>query len=378
MLQNNSIRPRLATRFLIKAGGLKQSGEKTFPEKWDHFKVCSTERNDIGNPEPQNAWMRENLNEEKPTKIPFMFFTNDPEACYDDGYAYRTKTQRLCFSSDGKLAYWQRKKSEGAKSVANKLPDELVVADDSDAETVVVECPGPSCPLQKANKCKINLRLVGFIPKPDEGFVFQGADIFYSSSYNSAAQLRASMDALITLTGGQIAFTPLVLQLQPKKAMVSGKQQTVYIVSFFPSQSVDKLQAKAMSEGQTDIPRTSVLSIPSAVDVEEPEKFHDEFYPEETTRPDLDEMMPDNQHIDAQADEEEMEPESIDIDLKSEIDAMKRDIWDIAQRGGKTEKEIKDLLMSCMADNPKTIYENLRSMKTGLELTIEPSLPGVE
>lgn len=375
MLQNEDIKPRLATRFLIKAGGLKQKGDTTYPEKWDHIKVCSPDRDDVGNPTHMDEWMMENLGTKTPTEVPFMFFTNDPTQCYDDGYAYRTKTQRLCYSTDGRIAWWSKSKREGKSDKKNPVPEGITTLGGSSNETedaIAVKCPGPGCPMQASKKCKINLRLTGFIPRPEEDFKFQGADVFYSSSYNSASQLRGSLQTLISLTGGNIAFVPLTLRLSPKKAMAAGRQVQVYVMSFFPDESVDKLNARSIESGG---PPATDLALPHAVPDFDENVEPDEYYSPETestdsTLPSYEEMSPDTTS--------DSETESIEVDLDAEIAAMKRDIFAVGRDLKKKDEEVKGILIACDAEEKKDIYDNLRNTLAGLRLMLEPSLPGMD
>jgi len=376
MLQNNDIQPRLATRFLIKAGGQKVKGDKQYPEKWSHFKVCSTERDDIGNPEPQTEWMMENLGTSTPTELPFMFFTNDPLQCYDDGYAYRTKTQRLCYSTDGKLAWWQKQKREGRSDKANPLPTGIEATggrSNETAEAILVNCPGNACPMQQANKCKINLRLTGFIPRPEKDFKFQGSDVFYSSSYNSAAQLRGSLKTLIMLTGGNIAFVPLTLRLQPKKAMVAGKQVEVFIVSFFPDESVDKLNARSLESG--GVPATD-LALPSAVPDFDANIEPEEYYPEDAEvddgRPTLEEMTPAEEEApphDDPPDEEPPEEDTSESSQQDDMNSRRADLRDAIRVFGKTcgksEKIIEMAMKSCEVKDTGETVSNLNDLLEG-------------
>ena len=394
MLKNNDIVPRLATRFLIKAGGQKKKGDKTHPEKWDHFKVCSTERDDIGNPEPQEEWMLDNVGTTEPTEIPFMFFTNDPTQCYDDGYAYRTRTQRLCYSNDGITAQWQKNKREGQKDVKNPLPKGIEQTPNSTDDAFVVKCPGRDCPMQQSSKCKINLRLTGFIPRPEHDFKFQGADVFYSSSYNSAAQLRGSLQTLIMLTGGNIAFVPLTLKLQPKKAMVSGRQIEVYIVSFFPDESVDKLNARTLAGGDN---RPDLALAPPEADFEE-NVTAEEYYPEEDEAPvraTLDEMTPEPEEEDGPPDDvydnmappPDEEPDEVDsvlenMDAREQLAHYKREIWKIGKANDKSDGIIKAAI-DTSTHGMGTVGEQVSGLKELYEswtkIYGEPgSLPGMD
>lgn len=389
MLQNNDIKPRLATRFLIKAGGQKQKGQSTYPEKWNHFKVCSPDRDEIGNPTPQNDWMMENLGTNTPTEVPFMFFTNDPTQCYDDGYAYRTRTQRLCYSNDGITAYWSKTKREGQKDAKNPLPDGIQQVDKEETEdSLIVRCPGHQCPMQQSNKCKINLRLTGFIPRPESEFKFQGADVFYSSSYNSAAQLRGSLQTLIMLTGGNIAFVPLTLKLQPKKAIVGGKQIEVYIVSFFPEESVDKLNARTL-EGGMGTPDLALA--PPQVDFDE-NITTDEYYPEPEDRPSYEDMSPgpvdDDEPpmdvYDGATEEPEYEDESVppsQDSLSSQRADLRQAIKMLGKGMGKSDNVINMALKSCEVDGDlKESVKNYKDMYTGWQKLAdeEPGLPGMD
>ena len=348
MLEDGNIKPRLATRYLIKAGG---KGPKGNPVKWDHFKICKNERDEQGLLIPDDEFMKKVCGTTKPAEIPFMFFSNNPTDCYDDGYSYRTKSQRLCFSTDGKTAHWSNRIRVGDKLKTHKIPEGIEPIQDM-GETTGVVCLGPNCPMQTGRKCKINLRLVGYIPT-DDG-IFTGADVFFSSSYNSAAQLRASMHVLVTRTNGNIAFRPLTLRLQPKKALVDNKQLTVYVVDFYSAETPEQL-----TSGVQPVVMPSLAPPPAAIDMGDNEVIAEEYYPEEPT---VDDMMPSKSSKTEVQDMSALVENDITPDEFSELDTLAITIKETMESLGKSPTMITRTIQTASREP-----DPVKAMKTLIE-----------
>lgn len=366
MLKPGIIQPRLRNRLRIKIGGMKKRGDKEYPEKYDHFKLTTTEKDDQGNWIPvTDNWLMEHIGDVKPKELPFMFFSNDPRMCFDTGYAYQTRQGRRCYSEDGDLAWWAKKKPvkkgdkwtdgpnpvpEGIKTVpvAGLPPEQSRMLDDYEP----VLCMGQECPMQKMDpaNCKLNLRLSGFIPVPEGRF--EGQDILWSTSYNSASQIMGSWETLMLQTGGQPAFIPLKLKLEPKK----GKRGEIYILSFHVDVSraeIDAIVAGAAAAGRGAI--GSGLTPPPAVDLGEHERA-EEFYegetvPEEDDNPSLADMMPKTTGkevgtVEGKPPESSQEPAG---DKKTDSEPLDHDKMDMSNLKDFSEKQFERLDELCKA-----------------------------
>lgn len=309
MLKPGIIKPRLRNRFIIKIGGMKRTKTKEYPEKYDHFKLVYPEKGEDGHRIPvEEEFLMEHFGEVEPKELPFMFFSNDPRMCYDTGYAFQTKQGRRCFSEDGELAWWAKKKmtKKDNKWVEGKnpLPEGIQVIESGPSPYNVaieehshllddyqtVQCLGRECPMQKTDppNCKLNLRLSGFIPVPEGRF--EGQDILWSTSYHSAAQIEGSWATLMLQTGGHPAFVPLKLKLEPRK----GKRGEIYILSFHAD--ADQNEINAIVAGSTIRGPEAIspgMTPPSAVEMGDAEEFYEtEAAGEGPKGPNLEEMMP--------------------------------------------------------------------------------------
>lgn len=268
--------PRLAEVGKIKCGikgrVIKSANKKEFmlPEKLDHFIVTTLERDAAGrlmNDVPlMNRLSQEN---EKLTELPIRLLYDDIDLNFPTRYALYSGNKCMC-SGDGKDATW---------TVNDK------------GETKAVECPckrqDPA--YQSKDKCKINGTLSCIIEGSEK---LGGCYKFRTTSFNSVTNILSSLAFIKTLTGGRLAWIPLVLTLAPKSTTIPGSNQatTVYCASIEFRGEVRALQelgyevAKNQIEHKINMANIEQDARQQRVeiheDAQEAQDIQEEFYPE--------------------------------------------------------------------------------------------------
>lgn len=232
------LKAHLARRGHIKIGGLGEErktkgGDKfALPEKWDHFKITTLERDPAGRLIIDHEVMKHYG--EKPKEINIIFFSNKIQDVYEDFFAYYTGRSCTC-KGDGKVAVWDKKVGGEPKGLT-------VLEEDRGNGKVKVACclnndHGEDCPYISKDdngsevKCKPNAILRCLIEEAQSvGAVYE----FRTTSWNTLRALRGSFGILERVTGGHMAMAglPLKLRVSPKPVQKNGKARTVYVVHF--------------------------------------------------------------------------------------------------------------------------------------------------
>src|SRR3990172_8534287 len=212
------ITPRLMETYKIKIGikgetrSTKAGSTFMLPQKLDHFKIFSNER-DVHGRLIEDPVMSEIITAGgtvKPKELDIQFLYNDIEQNFATCLAYFAGTSCVC-RGDGKTAM---RYYDGPA----KLPEPR-------------EIPCPCDLLQPdgkgARRCKPNGRLVCLLSQAKR---YGGSAVFRTTSWHTIANILSSLTLLRETTGGGLAGIPLKMVLAPKAVQTrDGKAMKAYV-----------------------------------------------------------------------------------------------------------------------------------------------------
>jgi hypothetical protein len=248
------------------------------PEKLDHFRITTTERDGEGDLIDDIALMsilKGAMAEKTETilnsngdiiGIPIRLLYNDTELNFPTRLASYNNGKCVCYG-DGETSY-------------NRM-DEF-------------KSPKP-CPCKKydpdysgKDKCKANGKLTCII---DAAGMFGQAHVFRTTSINSVQGIIGGIELIKAATNGRISGLPLLLMLNAKSTTIptTGAQTKVYVVSICYRGSMSDLQKKCLQITNENaqfllsmdkIEKDAKESGSDFIPAEEEHDFQAEFYPE--------------------------------------------------------------------------------------------------
>ncbi len=229
------IEGRLPERWKLKIGGkgderTAQSGRKyRVPQKWDHIKICTAERDENGRFIVDEELTKELGGSLEPKTIgPILFLYNTIEGNLFTAYR--------CYKGQTCVCRGNGKKAKRTETV--KQGEEWVVKPGTEKE---VDC-NDQCPMRVSDppKCKPNMILSFIFPDAELGGVCK----FRSTSWNSVNAILGGLKYFTQLSLGRLMGIEFYLRLNEKTANVKGKPQTIYYISIeFNGKIADLRQA---------------------------------------------------------------------------------------------------------------------------------------
>lgn len=219
--------PDLLQTGYVKIGGKGKKKQSQYgkdyrqPVQYHEFKITTMERGEDDNLIVNQRLMQHVIehggmvNEQKQLiGIPIFLLYNDMDMNFYTTYSYYEGITCKC-RGDGESA----QKSDGSQ----------------------VSCP---CEKLRQKKCKINGTLTFLIDGSDYiGSCFK----FRTTSWNTCRSIFGSMTLISQITGGVLAFLPLMMVIKPKIITdVKGTNQKVSVVSFIYKGTVSSLQQKVI------------------------------------------------------------------------------------------------------------------------------------
>ncbi len=270
----------------VKIGGLNY--EKPFkgksdglthypPMKWDHFKIFTTEKDQKGAPVLDGGIM-EQLGE-KPTELDIVLPFDDPELCFRTELGYYRGGTRYCFGDGEKAFRLEVRGKNGNLPIYGERKPHL-------------PC-GETCEDLVSRRCKPSGTL-SFLLK-QQPFV-GGVYVFRTHGWRSVANIQESINAILMVTRGLLAWIPLKLSVQMEMVQPKdgGAAQLAPIVKlFFPGSPIELLgERKKLLEIQgplqAEIKRleAGLVNQPAPEPTaEEAAEIEEEFYPENAVAP---------------------------------------------------------------------------------------------
>ena len=225
----------------IKIGGLGAEREKSgggvfrLPHTIDYFNIVSTKRGPDGNfiPDP----IMKKLGD-KPTKLNIMLMNDDIETVSPTRYELYIGKKLSCYG-------------DGATASRILKTNELKT----------IECNSKTCEYrQKGSKlvCKPSLRFTCLLPDSDS---LGGCYRFRTHGKNSVEGVISSLLLVKQLTGGMLAWLPLIMKLNPVIVPIIDEktkkpiQKTIQVVNIEYEGNATMLLEKAMSVRKEQIDR---------------------------------------------------------------------------------------------------------------------------
>lgn len=233
----NLVEPSITQLGTIKIGGLKSetrtagSGRSwSPPEKWDHFKVMLSYRNDkdrlVPDDELMDQLVKDGMSDPdgKLRQIPIQVLSNDIEDVLQMAYLFYSGN-KLAARYDGETLTWYCDIKK-AKWLEVPAIETMTVEEFKEKRLIM---------LDKSNKPLFKLHSVFNCVIQAQNARWGGVYRFRTGSEISARQLLGSLNTLRDLTGGILRGIPLRLALRPLKVNPSdgkgGKiTTTVYVV----------------------------------------------------------------------------------------------------------------------------------------------------
>lgn len=233
----NLVEPSITQLGYIKIGGLQDRTLKAGstgrswspPEKWDHFKVMLSYRNDKDRLVPDDELMDQLIRDGmadpdgKLRQIPIQVLSNDIEDVLQMAYLYYSGN-KLAARYDGETLTWHCDIKKGTW-LEKPIVEEMTVDEFKEKRLPMLDKSGnPLFKLHSIFNCVIQAQNARW------GGVYR----FRTGSEISARQLLGSLNTLRDLTGGILRGIPMRLALRPIKVnpLVKGskKTSTVYVV----------------------------------------------------------------------------------------------------------------------------------------------------
>ena len=270
----HGLTPRLSVLGHIKIGGRKKiqtpSGERTIPEKYDHFVVTTNERGELDYmpnvPLMEKLKKYEKRKDGKVKRMLVWMLSDDPDENLDTNLAHYDNQGCRC-RGDGQTAQYN---------------------DPETGEVTKLSCPCPMLRMRLGDS-KVEDRDDHTFLKPDkrrgvvckphavlrvmihEAMKLGGVYLFRTTSRHSIEQLQASMALIRNLTGGALVGAPFELSVETKRVRPENNQnyQTVFVITLTHSaDAVEFLrlmaeQHRMRADMRAQIQGSSILELPS-------------------------------------------------------------------------------------------------------------------
>lgn len=232
-----------------------QDGKMKAPVKFDHWELCTNQRNEHGQLIPDVELMAELVRQGAPTCGGCPRSKQLAEVCGIDEFAAGLPTAievglpfddpELVFPN--RLAYYRGRTVFCSGDGEQAMRSPVVRKEKRDGKEIeILGAPEPygpcgsACPDFDARRCKPTARL-RFVLRDQQSV--GGCYEYRTTSWNSIANLSASIDMIRAMTGGTLAWLPLTFAVAPQTVQPKGggAANTAYIARLYFDGSPEQL-----------------------------------------------------------------------------------------------------------------------------------------